>query len=123
LIKTDLLIKINLLTKELHKNPPHQDLLQTEILIFKTDKQSLREKRQLRKTLHKVEAEGTTRILLISIIYHHLKHFNQRPMMNSSSSVLPPLFAHVSPSNTSGQQVKILLEENQILSLHLNEKM
>ncbi len=32
--------------------------------------------------------------------------FNYKPV---SSSVLPPLFAPVSPSNTTGQQVKVLL--------------
>jgi hypothetical protein len=39
-------------------------------------------------------------------------------------SGLPPLFGRIAPSSqTAEHQVKILLEENQILSLHLNEKM
>lgn len=35
--------------------------------------------------------------------------FNHKPMVSPSSSVLPPLFPPLSPSNTSGQQVKVLL--------------
>lgn len=33
--------------------------------------------------------------------------FNQKPMMSSSTSVLPPLYPPISPSNP--QQVKVLL--------------
>lgn len=69
----NILIKPELLTKEQLKNLLHQDLQQTEILIFKIDRLLLNEKQLPWITLHKEGIEVIIQTLLIFKIYLHLR--------------------------------------------------